>query len=410
MKYGLIGEKLVHSFSKEIHESFAPYKYELCEVSKSEFHSFMSQRNFKAINVTIPYKETVIPYLSFIDEKAKIIGAVNTIVNKNGKLFGYNTDFDGMCLLLEKNNFDFKNKKVLILGTGGTSKTSYLVSEYLGAREIIKVSRFGKINYDNVKNLHSNAEIIINTTPCGMYPNIHAKAISLDGFENLEGVCDVVYNPLKTELILEAEEKNVNYCSGLYMLVSQAIFASEIFLEKKFECDVYQTVYRKILNKKLNIVLVGMPGCGKTTFGEIISKELGLNNIDTDKLIVSREKEEISNIILSQGEKYFRDIESSVIEEISLKNGYVISTGGGSILRSENVKNLKRNGVIIFLNRNIEDIVPTDSRPLSSNRSDLEKLYKERLPIYKRICDIEIKSEKTIQSVVEKIIRVLRKM
>lgn len=407
MNYGLIGEKLGHSFSKEIHESFAPYTYDICEIAKDDLDSFMTSKAFNAINVTIPYKEKVIPYLTYIDDKAKLIGAVNTIVNKNGELYGYNTDFDGMRLLLQKNKIIVKNKKVLILGTGGTSKTAYAVSKYLGAKDVFVVSRSGELNYENVKQLHSDAEIIINTTPCGMYPNVKTQAITLDGFTNLQGVCDVVYNPLKTQLLLEAEQKNINCCDGLYMLVAQAVLASEYFVDTKYDNSVYSNAYSMMLKQKRNIVLVGMPGCGKSTLGKEIAAKLNLSFVDTDDLVENKIGCKIVDYISQYGEKAFRDIESSVIEEISLQNGYVIATGGGAVLRDENVDNLKRNGKIIFLNRPIDDIVPTSSRPLSSNREALAERFKERFPIYKRVMNAEVLVKGPIHITIERILRII---
>ncbi|MGN1418131.1 MAG: shikimate kinase [Acutalibacteraceae bacterium] len=407
MKYGLIGEKLGHSFSKVIHESFAPYQYDLCEIEKDKLDEFMQKKDFSAINVTIPYKQAVIPYLYELDDAAKSIGAVNTIVNRNGRLYGYNTDFGGLKMLLEKNNFELQNKKVLILGSGGTSKTAFAVCKAMGAGEVYKVSRSGKVNYDNVKVLHADASCIINTTPCGMFPNSDSSAISLDGFDCLEGVADVVYNPLETKIVRQARKRGLKACCGLYMLVSQAVLASEIFLDTKYDESVFEKAYHYVLSQKQNIVLVGMPGCGKSTIGKALSQELGKEFLDTDELVIKNEGCPISEIFKDKGEEYFRNAETTAVKTASEKNGVIIATGGGAVLREENVDLLKSNGIIFFLNRPLEDILPTDDRPLSSNISDLEKRYRERYPIYKAVSDAEIFVDGKVENSVKKIIELI---
>ena len=407
MEYGLIGEKLGHSFSKVIHELFAPYEYDLCEIEKDKLDSFMQKREFKAINVTIPYKQAVIPYLSYIDEAAEKIGAVNTIVNRDGKLYGYNTDFFGFKALLEKNGFGLKNKKVLVLGSGGTAKTACAVCRENGAKEVYVVSRGGEINYENVKKLHGDAAYIINTTPCGMFPNNDTSAISLDGFTALEGVADVVYNPLETKIVRQASQLGLKHCCGLYMLVAQAVKASEFFLDTHYDDEVYSSVYNSVLMKKQNVVLVGMPGCGKSTIGKALAESMGKEFADTDELIIKNEKMPIPEIFAKHGEAYFRNAETAAVKEAASKNGYVIATGGGAVLKRENVDALSANGKIFFLNRPLEDILPTDDRPLSSNITDLKKRFDERYPIYKSVCDEEIFVDGIIQNSVDKIIKSL---
>lgn len=403
MKYGLIGEKLGHSFSKIIHEKIADYTYELKEISRENLDSFMRARDFQSINVTIPYKETVIPYLDSIDPFAKKIGAVNTIVNSGGKLHGYNTDFLGMKLMIERNGFDLSDSKVLILGSGGTAKTSRAVAEYLGAREIITVSRSGEVNYDNVLSLHSDADFIINTTPCGMYPNNYTFALEPSQFPYLKGVIDAVYNPLKTTLIQKAEDVGVKGIMGLYMLVAQAVIAYEKFTGESIDTEkITDKVYGEILREKQNIVLIGMPGSGKSTVGRLLSESLGRDLVDTDDVITNKHGV-ISDIFASKGEGYFRDIESEAVKETAKQSGIIISTGGGAILREENVRALRQNGVIFFLNRPIENIMPTSDRPLSSDREALEKRFNERYDKYKSACDFEIISDTTAEDTVGKI-------
>lgn len=406
--YGLLGEKLGHSFSKEIHESINNYIYNLIEVKKEDLDSFMINKKFKAINVTIPYKEMVIPYLSYIDEKALSIGAVNTIVNKNNKLYGYNTDYLGLKKLITKNNIILENKKVLILGTGGTSKTAYVLSNDLSAREVIKVSRKQSnefITYEEATSIHNDANIIINTTPCGMYPN-DELVINLDNFTKLEAIVDVIYNPLNTKLSRVAKEKNIKAVNGLYMLVAQAVYASYIFIDKEVEEEKIDEVYNKILNTKLNIALIGMPSCGKTTISKILGEKLKKQVIDTDEKIEEKLKMPIKSFLNKDNENEFRNIETEVINEVSKLNNIIISCGGGVIKRKENIDYLRRNSLIIFIDRNLELLQTTSSRPLSSNKSDLEKLYQERYPIYKQSCDFQVQNNDELDETISKILEV----
>lgn len=409
MKYALVGRKLGHSFSPVIHEFFAPYKYGLIELEPNELDDFFARRDFSAVNVTIPYKQDVMKYLYHIDDAAKKIGAVNTVVNKSGRLYGYNTDFIGLKMLLLKNGFELKGKKALILGSGGTSKTAYAVLESLGAGEIIRVSRSGEVNYGNVKLLHSDAAYIINTTPCGMYPNCDTAAINLDGFEKLEGVADVVYNPLETKLIRQAAQKGLKHCCGLYMLVSQAVAASELFLDTKYSDDVYEKTYDFVLSQKCNIVLTGMPGSGKSTIGKLLAQKLQRPFYDTDDEIVKSEKREITDIFAADGEDYFRSLETQAVKAVSEKNGVVISTGGGAVLKKENVDYLRSNGKIFFLNRPLEDIVPTSDRPLANSNQQLKKRFEERYPIYKSTCDSEVFVDGIPEHTLEKILQIFLK-
>ncbi len=395
MMYGLIGEKLPHSFSKEIHESIADYEYNLIEIKKDELDVFMKSRNFSAINVTIPYKQDVIPYLDYISTRAEKIGAVNTIVNKGGKLYGYNTDYYGLRSLIEKNNADFTGKKVLILGTGGTSKTAYCVADDLGASVIKKVSPFdepGALSYEQVYSDYTNADYIINASPCGMYPNNGECPIMLDKFSSLSGVFDVIYNPLRSSLVMQARQAGITAEGGLYMLIAQAVRASEIFTDMVFPKGTLEKAFHKIFASKQNIVLTGMPGSGKTTKGRLIAEKLGREFIDTDARIAEKEGREISEIFASDGEAYFRNREAEVIADVSKLGGVVIGTGGGSILRTENTVNLKKNGRIYFIDRDLNDIAPTGNRPLSSNIRDLKKRYNERYSIYKDTADVHIQS------------------
>ena len=403
MKYGLIGEKLGHSFSKVIHEKIADYTYELKEISKENLDAFMKAKDFSCINVTIPYKEEVIPYLDYIDSAAREIGAVNTIVNRDGKLYGYNTDFYGMKLMIEKNGFNLKDSKVLILGSGGTAKTSEAVSASLGARNIVIVSRKGEVNYENLASLHSDADFIINTTPLGMYPNNDSFAVDPALFPGLKGIIDAVYNPLKTTIVQKGEELGVKGVNGLYMLVAQAVVAAEKFMGKALDAEkISDEVYGEIIKEKQNIVLIGMPGSGKSTVGKALAEKLSRFFVDTDDVITEKHGV-ISEIFAQKGEEYFRDIESEAVKEVAKKGGIVIATGGGAVLRKENVRALKQNGVVFFLDRPLEDIMPTSDRPLSSDIESLKKRFEERYPIYKVTGDFEINIDGNVENAVNKI-------
>lgn len=390
MEYGLIGEHLPHSFSKEIHEQLADYTYDLHELTPDALDGFMREKAFKAINVTIPYKRDVMAYLDEISPSAKEIGAVNTIVNRGGRLSGYNTDMLGMQALISRIGLDLTGKTVLILGTGGTSHTAQYVAKHLGAGKVVTVSRSGRggsVTYEDAPRLYPDAAVILNTTPAGMYPNVDAQAIDLSLFPALEGVADVVYNPLRTQLVQQAHALGLPAEGGLYMLVGQAVAAVEIFLDRKLDPDALDKVFQAVFADKESIVLTGMPGSGKTTVGKLLAEQLGRRFYDSDDEITSRTGRTPNEIIRADGEAAFRDVERDVIAALSLEPGCVIATGGGAILREENIRHLRANGRIFFLDRKPEDILPTDDRPLSSDRAALKKRYDERYPIYTATAD-----------------------
>ncbi len=391
-EYGCIGKKLTHSFSKEIHAKLADYEYELIELKEDELANFFGAKEFSAINVTIPYKQDVIPFLDSMSDVAKRIGAVNTIVNKNGKLYGYNTDYYGMKALIEKIGIELKGKKVLILGTGGTSKTARVLTEDMGAAEIITVSRNkteNYITYEEAVTGHSDANVIINTTPSGMYPACDGVPIDISVFEKLEGVVDAVYNPLCTNLVLKAKSKGIKAEGGLYMLVMQAVVAVQKFIDTEIPQTVADGVFASIFASKENVVLTGMPGSGKSTVGKLLNID-GFSFVDTDEEIEKRCGCTIKELISNKGEKYFRDLETEVIKDVSSKGCQIISTGGGAVLREENVNALKRNGKIFFINADINRLLPTDSRPLSDTPEKLKKLYDERMGIYMTTADVTV--------------------
>ena len=409
MKYGLIGEKLGHSFSKEIHASFGDYEYELREIAKDELSDFMKRLDFLGVNVTMPYKAAVMSYLDEIDESAREIEAVNTVVNREGKLYGYNTDYSGMRALFDHAGIDVSGKKVAILGSGGTSKTARVVLKSLGAKEIIRVSRSGKdgaVTYGELYDNHSDTEIIVNTTPVGMYPDIFDCPVDLARFNKLSGVIDAVYNPINTTLVQRARELGVKAEGGLYMLVAQAAQASELFLEENGSTHpvVIDKAYEKIKNKKENIVLIGMPSSGKSTVGKILAERLGRRLVDTDELIVEQIGMSIKEYFECYGEDKFRDIESRIIASLAGENSLVIATGGGAILREENISALKYNGKLYFIDRPLEKLMPTESRPISSDRASIEERYKERYTIYCGCCDKHIDADCDAETVAEKIL------
>ncbi len=399
--YGLIGRKLGHSYSPQIHAILGDYTYNIYEMEENEVGDFLQKREFDAINVTIPYKKTVMPFLDKIDDAAMKIGSVNTIVKeKDGTLTGYNTDYYGFTYMLRKGGIDVKDKKVLVLGDGGASLTVQSVVRDLGARELVVASLFTETNYDHL-DPHFDSEVIINATPVGMYPNNLESLVDLDNFPFLSGVADVIYNPERTKLILEAQKRGIPCISGLYMLSAQAKKAAEYFFDTKFDDAVIDKIVKKLSFELTNIILVGMPGCGKTTVGKALAEHYGRKLVDTDELIVQKAGKSIPDIFAEQGEKGFRAIEAEVVREVGKEKELVIATGGGVIVTPENYDALRQNGTVIFINRNI-DVLPKDGRPLSL-QNDLRDMYEKRLPLYRSICHHEIDGNGTVEEVARRI-------
>lgn len=412
MKYGLIGEHLKHSYSCEIHAQIADYEYELHEIPPSGLGGFLKKREFNAINVTIPYKQDVIPYLDEISDTAKRIGAVNTIVNRNGRLYGDNTDFAGMLALAKHIGVDMKGRKVLILGTGGASKTGHALAEYMGAQSVFYVSRSGKdgsISYEQAVTEHSDAQIIINATPVGMFPKQDDRPIDISAFPKLEGVIDAIYNPLRTNLILDAQERGIPAEGGLYMLSAQAVHASAVFRDIPLDESLVDKAFKSVKNDKQSIVLIGMPSSGKTTVGRILAEKCGKQLADTDEYIVRKIGMPISDFFAKHGEAEFRKIEKETVAELSATGGRIIATGGGAVLDAENVRALKQNGVLVFLDRRPENLIATDDRPLASRRSALEKLYAERYDIYCAAAELHIDANTTPEAEADAILKELAK-
>lgn len=404
MNYGLIGERLGHSFSAEIHGMLGDYGYELREIAPEELGEFMQAAPFKGINVTIPYKQAVMPYLNWIDKNAAEIGAVNTVVKRGGRLYGYNTDFYGMKALLERIGAEPRGKKTLILGTGGTSKTALAVVRAMGGEEVYRVSRSGAegaLTYDEAVEKHGDASIIINTTPCGMYPKVEGCPIDLEAFPKLSAVADAVYNPLRSRLVQSARAKGIKAEGGLFMLVAQAVIASEHFLAVRYSDDVINSVYERIRRSKENIVLIGMPTCGKTTIGELLARELGRPFTDTDKMIVAAAGCSIPQIFEEKGEKAFRDMETEAVVSAGMGGGKTIATGGGAVLREENLRALKQNGRLYFIDRPLEQLLPTEDRPLAGSAEAIKARYKERYGIYTKAADVIVKNNGTAEAAAE---------
>lgn len=411
MKYGLIGEHLGHSFSREIHGKIADYEYELCEIPRDELGGFMREGDFSAINVTIPYKEAVILYLDEIDAAALSIGAVNTVVNRGGKLYGYNTDYAGASAMIRYAGISLDGKKVLILGTGGTSKTLSHMARDMGAAEIIFVSRTsreGCVTYEEAVRDHADADVILNTTPVGMYPNVDASPIDITKFANLSGVVDVIYNPIETDLVRAAKERGIPATGGLYMLAAQAVYASAHFLGCEADDVLAERVYREVLREKMNIVLCGMPSCGKTTVGRIIASLTGRSLVDTDDLVRENSGREIAEIFSTDGEACFRALEREAVSSAAKLSGAVIATGGGAVIDRRNVDALRRGGMIFFIDRPIEMLIPTSDRPLSSDIDALKKRYDERYPIYTSVADKIIDGSGSASEVAAKILEVFK--
>ena len=402
-KFCLIGKSLKHSYSPKIHAFFGDYDYSLVEVKEENLQTFVKNKEYAGYNVTIPYKKDIIKYLDSVEEIASEIGAVNTVVNKNGKLIGYNTDYYGIIYSLERVGISLNGKKVMILGSGGTSNTAIAVAKRGGAREIIIVSRSGENNYQNY-HFHNDTQVIINTTPVGTYPNNYETLVNLDCFEKLEGVFDVIYNPNITKLLTQAKKKGVKYSNGLPMLVAQAKKSAEYFFDKKIDDKKIEIAINNFEKSIENIVLIGMSGCGKTTIGKILAEKLNREFIDTDAKIVQKDGREICTIFKESGEAYFRELESEVLREVGVLSGKVIATGGGVVENDKNYFSLKQNGKIFYLKREIEDL-DRKGRPLVSSVTAVTNLFEKRKEKYLEFADCLIDNNGEIQQTVGEILK-----
>ncbi len=402
MEFGLLGEKLSHSLSPQIHNAFGTSNYKLIEVAPSALDEFFFKKEFAGLNVTIPYKKTVLKYCARLDKSAEKLKNVNTLkLEADGTYTGYNTDYFGFLYLLKYHNIDVSNKKAVVLGSGGASATVQAVLNDLGARVTV-VSRNGEFNYGNLE-LNFDAQVIINATPVGMFPNNFSSPLELNGFYQLEAVVDLIYNPLKTKLLLDAERLNVKAVNGLIMLVAQAKKAEEIFLNAQIDDSKIFDVYKNLLDECQNIVLIGMPGCGKSTVARLLSANLNKKLVDIDALVEAKCNSTIPEIFERNGEEFFRDLESEATHEAGKMLSSVIATGGGAVKRKSNIFALKQNGYLVFLNRDVNELC-TAGRPLSSSKEKLLTLFAEREPLYRKYCDCIVDvcatANKTVDAVV----------
>lgn len=405
MIYGLLGENISHSFSPLIHKNFGDYKYKLFDMQKEEIENFIKKEDIGGFNITMPYKKEIMQYCKTISDKAKKIGCVNTVVyDEFRNLHGYNTDYDGFLYLLEKNNIDVYNKNIAISGNGSTSKTVYNVLKDLQAKSIIKISRSGDIGFKDIEKF-INIDILINTTPVGMYPNCPDSLIDLENFPNVSTVIDIIYNPIMTKLLIDAYKRGLNYVNGLDMLIAQGKVASELFQKKSISNELLNKTVKGIKRDNSNIIIIGMPGSGKSSIGRNLAKNLNREFIDIDKEIEKNQNMSIPNIFKNYGEQYFRNIEKEMVEKVGKLQGKVISTGGGVIIDSDNYYPLKQNGVIFNITRHLDNL-SSKGRPLSQGgRDKIYKLYNERKNNYDYFKDFDIENryfKYTVKEIQEK--------
>lgn len=401
---GLLGQKLGHSYSPQIHRELSHYTYLLFEKEPEELEDFLRNGDFHGINVTIPYKKSVIPFCDTLTEQAQKLGAVNTIVRlPDGSLLGHNTDYFGFRSMAEKTGVDFANKKALVLGSGGASNTVCCVLKELGAKVIV-ISRHGENNYDNLS-MHADCAAIVNVTPVGMYPNTGNAPVDISLFPCLECVMDLIYNPAKTKLILDAEARGIPAENGLWMLVAQAKESAEHFSSCQIDNQRILQIYRKLRKQTENIILIGMPGCGKSTIGKLLAEKLEKKFADADSVLEDYAHATIPYIIHNRGEAAFRALETKTLSRLGKESGLVIATGGGCVTRAENLPLLRQNGIIIWIQRDISQL-PTNGRPLSQN-TDLSKMYEIRKTMYESFADITVLNngspEEAVQSILHEV-------
>ena len=402
MKCGLLGRKLSHSYSPQIHKTLGSYSYELFEKEPEEIEDFLKYGDFTGINVTVPYKKDVIPYLDELSPIARRLGAVNTVIRKGGKLIGHNTDYFGFLTMVKESGLQFAGRKVLVLGSGGASNTAVAVLEELGSNVVI-ISRSGKNNYQNL-HLHHDASVIVNTTPVGMYPQTGVSPLDLDLFPQLEGVLDVIYNPARTQLLLDAQKRGIVAMNGLVMLVAQAKEAAQWFTGSQIDDSVIFPINEVLKHQMMNIVLIGMPGSGKTTVGKLLAEATGKLFVDADEELVKFAGRSIPEIFAEDGESAFRALETRVLCELGKRSNLVIATGGGCVTQDRNYPLLHQNGMIFCLARDICKL-PVSSRPLSK-AGNLEEMYRIRKPLYEAFADRIIDNNNDPHNTVKEILQI----
>lgn len=401
--YGLLGRKLSHSLSPQIHAHFGSYAYELFCREPEELDEFFADKTLKAYNVTIPYKIEAYNRCDELSETAKKIGSVNTVIRKpDGTLYGDNTDYFGFSYMSASCGADYNGKKVLVLGSGGASRTVYAVAKDLGAKEIVIVSRSGENNYENIDK-HYDADIIVNTTPVGMYPENGESLVELSNFTKLSCVLDLIYNPCKTQLLLDAEELGIPCANGLKMLVAQGLRSAEQFPDVQLCNKDIDAVVNAILKEQKNIVLIGMPGCGKSTVGKVLAEKLQRELLDTDEEIIKADGRTIPEIFKEDGEKFFREAETSAVKSVGKQLGKIIATGGGAVIKKENRDTLRQNGTVIYLKKDLSKL-SLDGRPLSKNEDAVRKLYEERKDIYEAFADFTVEVSPDADTTAERVI------
>lgn len=391
MEFGLIGEKLGHSYSPLIHQAFGDYDYQLCPVSREDLPAFMKKRDFRGINVTIPYKTDVLPYCDEVSDAVRAIGSANTLIFRGSKLCAENTDLAGFLFMLDRAGISLADKKVLILGSGGTSLTAQAACRARGAREYLVISRKGPVTYEEMYARHTDADVIINATPVGMYPNNLASPVEISRFPRLSGVADVIYNPARTALLMDAEEAGIPCAGGLWMLAAQGWYAAKLFLDREIPEDRIEAAVRSVSRECLNLILIGMPGSGKTTLGKAAAQALGRTFVDLD-LEIEKRHGPIPDIFKQYGEAKFREWETEAVLDFGKESGLVLSTGGGAVLRAENVRALRQNGVIAWVRRPV-DALSMEGRPLSRDLEALKKMEAERAPLYAACADFALDNQ-----------------
>ena len=403
MRFGLLGRKLGHSYSPMIFDLLGGYRYDLFEREPEGIETLLRTEDFDGINVTIPYKKEVLQYLDEVDPLAARLGSVNTIVKRNGKLTGYNSDYFGFRSMVLRTKIGISGKKVLVLGSGGASVTVCAVLEDLGANAVV-ISRSGENNYENL-HLHQDCAVLVNTTPLGMYPNNGTAAVDVGQFPKLEGVLDLVYNPARTQLLLDCEKYGIPGYNGLWMLVAQAKKSAEWFLDTELPDELVRTIHRKLRDKMENIALIGMAGCGKSSIGRLLAKETGKKFVDADAEVEKLAGKTIPEIFSEDGEEAFRLLETQVLEELGKQSGLVIATGGGCVTRERNYPLLHQNSRIIWLQR-CPARLPIEGRPLSKKISPAT-LYDQRKPLYKAFSDGTVSNDGTRGETLTEILNIL---